>query len=196
MDYSSIVFYATVEKKKGYAMMIERRFEILSETSVYENPWLKVNELKINRDGQPGIYGVVHRQDSVVVIVRDSLMRILVLEQYRFPTDSYSWELPMGGIDEGENPMQAAERELFEETGIRSSNLRQIGSFRPVPGLTPQNVFVFSVLVDDTSVRNEDSVDEIVDRRFVSTTQLKEMVQQGKVSDGFTLSSLMIEVLS
>jgi 8-oxo-dGTP pyrophosphatase MutT (NUDIX family) len=171
------------------------RFEIVSDVVKYSNPWMSVRELEIARDGQPGIYGIVDRADAVVIVVRTSRGRYLFRQQYRFPTDALSWELPMGGVEASEDPDAAARRELLEETGLEV-DLVQIGEFRPVPGLTAQRVHVFLAddVPDEVVLAEEARVgeDEIVGRALLDDDDLAEMIGDGRISDGFTLSSMHV----
>ncbi len=93
---------------------------------VYENPWIRVlHDDVIRPDGEPGIYGVVHYRNlavGVVVIGQDD--RVLLVGQYRYPLDQYSWEIPAGGCPEGEDPLDTAHRELQEETGYTARSMR------------------------------------------------------------------------
>ena len=175
--------------------MQQRKFEVTGNELKYENPWMKVLEYQTKTDGKPGIYGVVNRPDSSTIIVEAHDGSILFVRQYRFPTGEFSWELPMGGLDAGESPNVAAVRELEEETGI-CVNLKKIGEFRPVPGLTPQKASVFYGIVSDDDVRKlslySATVDEIVERRFITVDEIKSMIERHEISDGFTLSSLSI----
>jgi 8-oxo-dGTP pyrophosphatase MutT (NUDIX family) len=172
-----------------------RKFSEKSRRSVYKNPWMEVLELTIDRDGQDGIYGVVERQDSVVIIVRVQSGEILMMNQYRFPTGTESLELPMGGIDKGETPAESASRELREETGLEVA-LHPIGTFHPIPGLTPQLVHVFVTdLLPRSQVQPREmpsDVDEILGHRLVLESDLGALMASGEITDGFSLCSLAL----
>jgi 8-oxo-dGTP pyrophosphatase MutT (NUDIX family) len=161
---------------------------------VYENPWLKVYEHEIKRRESTGIYGVVEREHSVVIIPLSPSNRTVLLKQYRYPTDADSWELPMGGIGANENKEKALQRELAEETGLQALDYKEIGEYHPVPGLTPQRVSVFIVSVTDTELERafaSEEADEIQAVRVLSLLEIYEMVEKGDVTDGFTLVSLL-----
>ena len=63
---------------------------------------------------------VVRHAGSAVMMAVDRRGRILLVHQYRLPADGYLWELPAGRLDPGEKPLEAAKRELAEETGYRA----------------------------------------------------------------------------
>lgn len=102
----------------------------LSRTVAYENPWIIVYHDEVVRpDGQPGIYGVVHyRNQAVAVVVVDEQDRVLLVGQYRYTLDAYSWEIPEGGAAEGETLLAAAQRELHEETGYSAAQWQEIAT--------------------------------------------------------------------
>lgn len=180
--------------EKGFDMA-PRNFEVVSRKIRYQSEWLTLKECEILRDGSPGTYDVVERPNSVTILVLTTNDQLLLLNQFRFPTGSNSWELPMGGIDDGESPHQAAQRELREETGIERP-LQQVGSFHPIPGLTPQSVTVYRARIPEGKVAQIQSfgkpVDEIVERRFLPFQEIRRMISSSEISDGFTLSSIAI----
>lgn len=98
----------------------ENPWTILDSHTVYDNPWISLNEFKvINPNGGNGIYGKVHfKHLAVGVIPLDGEWNSWLVGQYRFPLDQYSWEIPEGGGRMDEDPLDAAKRELLEETGL------------------------------------------------------------------------------
>lgn len=163
-------------------------------TTVYRSRWLHVREDHYMIDGTPRIYSVVERDPSVVIVPVSPSARTLLLRQFRIPTGEHSWELPMGGIDPGEEPAQAAARELVEETGIRAEHLVSLGVYRAVPGLTPQRVHVFRAAVSDEQLAaaiTHPNVDDIRERRIWSISEVMAAAAQA-ITDGFTLAALTI----
>jgi ADP-ribose pyrophosphatase len=173
-----------------------RNFKVTDKVSKYKSPWLELKEYTISRDDQEELYGVIERRDGAVVIATASDGRVLFVKQYRFPIESYSWELPMGGIEHDEDASAAASRELVEETGA-DTTLSPLGIFTPDPGLSPQKAFVFETKLPNEALShiesfNED-VDEIVERRLLTPAEIRDMIRSGDIHDGFTLGSLALK---
>src|ERR687890_1606450 len=100
----------------------------ISSREVYENPWIRVREDEVLRpDGEPGIYGVVHFKNVAVGVLAVEGDELYLVGQYRYTLDRYSWEIPEGGCPEGEEPLDAARRELEEETGLRARCWEKLG---------------------------------------------------------------------
>jgi 8-oxo-dGTP pyrophosphatase MutT (NUDIX family) len=101
----------------------------LSRRVAYENPWIRLDEDQVIRpDGQSGIYGVVHFKNRAVgVVALDETDRVLLVGQYRYTLDVYSWEIPEGGVPLDEDPLAGAQRELLEETGCTAKKWRELG---------------------------------------------------------------------
>ena len=99
-----------------------------SRRTDYANPWIEVFHDEVDRpDGSPGIYGVVHfRTQAVGVVAVADDGRLLLVGQHRYPLDEYSWEIPEGGVDDGETLLEGAKRELREETGYEAADWRRL----------------------------------------------------------------------
>ena len=83
----------------------------------------------IRPDGGPGIYGVIEIRPSVGVVALDAEERVVLVGQWRYSLDRYSWEIPRGGSHGGETDMlKAAQRELAEETGLLAQNWQKLGA--------------------------------------------------------------------
>ncbi|TWF33895.1 ADP-ribose pyrophosphatase YjhB (NUDIX family) [Chitinophaga polysaccharea] len=93
---------------------------IHSRETKYDNNWISVwHHEGLNPTGGQGIYGVVHfKNQAIGVVALDEENNIYLVGQYRFPLEQYSWEIPEGGGPLGEPALDAAKRELLEETGL------------------------------------------------------------------------------
>jgi len=101
---------------------------ITGEKPIYDNKWINVTEFDvINPRGGKGIYGKVHFKNIAVgILPLDDAFNTYLVGQYRFPLNAYSWEIPEGGGDKMEIPMDSGKRELLEETGLVAKEWSQI----------------------------------------------------------------------
>ena len=167
-------------------------------TVVYDSFWLRVREDKIVDGRGTRTYPVVERGDSIIVIPLSSRHKTCLLKQYRHPIGGFSWEFPMGRIERGETPEEAARRELSEETEFQANAVELIGRYRAAPGLTPQQVFVFVAWVKEEKFIEEHTpiyTDDIVSSRIIPLREVQGMVAGGKIIDGFTLVGLLFAKL-
>src|SRR5690606_33199265 len=95
----------------------------------YENAWIKVEHRDvITPAGTPGIYGVVRFKNKAIGIVPvDDNGYIYLVGQFRYPLGEYSWEIPEGGGLLEHDPLDAAKRELKEETALVATFWERIG---------------------------------------------------------------------
>jgi 8-oxo-dGTP pyrophosphatase MutT (NUDIX family) len=123
-------------------------------------------------------------------VVRDPDRGVLLLWRHRFITDTWGWEVPAGGIDEGETPADAAVREAVEESGWRPGPLRQLGTYYPSNGLCDQAFHVF-VAEGAERVGDPTTPDEVERVEWLPLAQVPELVARGELQDGFSLTALL-----
>ncbi|WP_278255699.1 NUDIX hydrolase [Nocardioides convexus] len=123
-----------------------RTWQRRSTRTAYENPWIRVREDEVVRpDGSEGIYGVVEvRHPAVFVVPLTEDDEVVLVEVDRYTTgDRSSLEVPAGGT-EGQEPLEAARRELREETGLAAAHWQEIGRTQALVGVAdaPQVVYL------------------------------------------------------
>jgi len=107
----------------------ENPWRTKSSRVVYENAWIRVREDQVIRpDGGPGLYGVIEIRPSVGVVALNDQDQIVLVGQWRYSVNRYSWEIPRGGSHPGEqNMLDVAKRELAEEAGVVADEWRVLG---------------------------------------------------------------------
>jgi 8-oxo-dGTP pyrophosphatase MutT (NUDIX family) len=96
---------------------------ILSREMVYENEWIRVDHHEVlDPSGGPGVYGTVHfKFQATGVVPIDENGNVVLVGQYRFPLQAYSWEIPEGGGSHSVPALESAQRELREECGLTAA---------------------------------------------------------------------------
>lgn len=116
----------------------------LDARATYSNPWLTVTEYTVLRpDGTHGIYGVVDPGDNVTIVALDAEEHIRLLGEFRYPLQRWQWLLPGGKVEQGEDSLLAAQRELEEETGLHASEWQALGSYPLTSGISAQVTHLF-----------------------------------------------------
>ncbi|MFI0217298.1 NUDIX hydrolase [Streptomyces lydicus] len=114
------------------------------ERQIYTNPWVNLCLVDVQQpDGRRWEHHVVRLRHLAVAAVVNDQREVLMMWRHRFITDSWAWELPMGLIEEGETPEQAASREVLEETGWRPGPMKPLIYAEPANGITDSQHHVF-----------------------------------------------------
>ena len=129
---------------------------------------------------------IVRHAGSAVMMAVDAKKRILLVRQYRLPAARMMWELPAGKIDPGEKPLQAAKRELIEETGWRARNWKKLVSFYPSPGYIGEKMTIF-LATDLTEGEAQPMEDERIECRWFSSAEIDRMLKSETIVDGKTM---------
>jgi len=136
---------------------------------------------------------IMRHSGSVVVLCVDESKReprVLLIRQYRYAAQKPLWELPAGRIDEGEDALTAAQRELMEETGYRAREWKQVLFYYPSPGFMDETHALFLARdIQRGKARPEE--DEFITPRWVPVSQAVEWVMSGKIPDAKTIAGVL-----
>lgn len=125
---------------------------------------------------------------AVVPVFEDGT--IMLLQQFRYPPNKTFIEVPAGKIDAGEDRKATAERELFEESGVKCENLQEVGSFYPAIGYADEIIYVYvgwGLTEESQSVDD----DEFLLKYRIPFSKALNMIKTGEISDGKTICSLV-----
>ncbi len=164
-----------------------------STHTVYDNPWIRVTESEVTTPaGSPGIYGVVHFKNRAIGVVPvDEEGHTWLVGQYRYPLGTYEWEIPEGGCPEGEAPLEAARRELLEETGLVAGHYRVLLENLALSNSVSDErvtIYLATDLVQDTPCP-EDT--EVLRLRRLPLTEAIAMARSGQITDAVSVIALL-----
>ncbi len=174
--------------------MIEQRgpWQKISSKIVHENPYFYVHEDKVIKpDGQPGQYNVVETRGAVFVVALDADESFYLIGQHRYTFNKYSLELPAGGIEQGDDPLEDAKRELAEETGLAAANWKLLGVTYPAKGFVNETNYTYLATGLSEIGENSQAEEGIAELRKVTFVEFDELLLNGDILDTETIASVM-----
>ena len=152
--------------------------------------------LHIRRDtvllpnGHQSTREVVDHPGGVGVLALDDQDRVLIVSQFRYPYEEVLREIPAGKLEYGEDPAEAAVRELREETGAVAGSFQSLGELYPSPGYCGEIIRMY--LARELSFGDTDpDEDEFLGLERVPFSQLVEQVLFGEIKDAKTIAAVL-----
>ena len=165
----------------------------LSGEVKYENKWIKVTEYQvINPGGGSGIYGKIHYKNiGIGILPLDEDDNTWLVGQYRYTLNEFHWELPEGGGPLHEDSLEAAKRELKEETGIMAKRWTRLLTVNPSNSTTDEVGILY--LAEDLSFGYTELEETEADLKLrkISLRDAIAMVDSGEITDTLTMLGLM-----
>ena len=168
--------------RRRRAPRILQRTRILDLTSVpFHHP-----RRDVRRD-----FVIIDAPDWVNVVAHTSDDRLVLVNQFRYGIDAFSWEIPGGVIDHGEDPVDAGVRELLEETGYAGANARLLASIHPNPAILSNRCHL--VLVEDCRLVSPPAwdPDEEMEISAVPVADVYARARSGGITHSLVLDALL-----
>lgn len=165
---------------------------ILSQSEIYDNPWISVSEFDvINPNGGKGIYGKVHFKNRAIGIVAlDQDENVYLVGQHRFTLDAYSWEIPEGGGPSSEEPLDTAKRELLEETGIIAGTWEKILDMHLSNSVSDEFGHVFLARELSFSAASPEETEDLKVKKL-PLDEAVELICKGEITDSLSVAGLL-----
>jgi len=129
---------------------------------------------------------IVHPSNAVAILPVDGDTCILI-RQYRYAIDDYIFEAPAGALEAGEDPLEAAGRELIEETGFTARIIEPRGFIITTPGYTDEKIYLYEAHGLSPSQEYQKDEDEVIEVREIQTKNLNAMIRDGIIVDAKTI---------
>jgi ADP-ribose pyrophosphatase len=132
---------------------------------------------------------IVHPKGAVAILPVTET-GYLLLRQYRYAVGQYIWEAPAGTMEDGEDPIETARRELIEEAGVAAGNLISRGFIYTTPGFTDEKIWLFEARDLTPSDEFQKDADEVIEVMDVTRDNTDAMVADGTICDAKTICLL------
>ncbi|HEY7304152.1 MAG TPA: NUDIX hydrolase [Bryobacteraceae bacterium] len=160
---------------------------IISSREIFKNKLFRVvDEIAHDPDGFEIHRSIIRHPGSAVMMAVDEKSRVLLVKQFRLPAEQYLWELPAGRLDPGEGALEAAQRELREETGYKAQQWVSLAEFWASPGYVGEKMHMF-LATELTEGQQEPMDDERIEIHWFSIDELGRMIRTGDISDAKTM---------
>jgi 8-oxo-dGTP pyrophosphatase MutT (NUDIX family) len=169
-------------------------WKTLTSKVVYQNAWIRVREDNVLRpDGNPGIYGVIEIRPSIGVVALNERDEMVLVGQWRYVLDRYSWEIPRGGSYPGESDMlEVAKRELAEEAGVLAEHWEYLGVVDCCNGVVTdvQTLYVAKGL---THTEMNLDPEEDITAEWKPFEEALAMAMDGRITEASTVAAILME---
>jgi len=168
--------------------------KILSSTYIYKGKIIKLRQDKVKLpDDRETIREIVEHPGAIVILALTDDKKVVMIRQFRGPADEVLWELPAGTVEEGEDLVRCAKRELEEETGYYPRKIKKLVSFFSTPGFCNERLTLF--LAEDLEKRrkNEDT-DEFIKVELIKPNEALKLVKENIIKDAKTIIGILFLV--
>lgn len=159
---------------------------------IYENNWIGLTEHNvINPSGGKGIYGEVHFKNYAIgIMVLDEEHNTWLVGQYRFPLKAYSWEIPEGGGPLESDPLESAQRELMEETGLSASEWIEIQRMHLSNSVSNELAIIYIARGLSQGEAEPEETEQLTLRK-VPFDDAYQMVLNGEITDSISVAAIL-----
>jgi len=200
-EYPLYCFVMASSKKESK----KKAVRILSSRVVFRGPLFQITSDVVKEpSGVTARRDILRHPGSVVIMAvqsgpsatkrgvksRKSEPHVLLEWQYRYAANQFLWEVPAGRIDEGEEELPAAKRELLEETGYTAKKWKRVLFYYPSPGFMDETMAVY-LATGLTAGPAQPEEDESIAHRFFPLSRVTSMILRGTIRDGKTIGAAL-----
>jgi ADP-ribose pyrophosphatase len=166
--------------------------KIKSRRTIPISPWMKVieREVEFNPGAAPELYHAIGQQDYIAIVALTPDGKIPIVRQYRPALERFTWELPAGMVEKGEDAAACCKRELLEETGYPAKAVHALGALAPCTARLSNRIHSFFV---ETGPRIETHADEPgIELRLVTPEVVAALILAGEFDLQLHIGALLL----
>ncbi len=168
-------------------------YTVQSRTVVYDSPWIRLRQDIVNHraGAEQRRYAVCgFHKTACGVVALDDQDRVLLVGQWRYPLERYSWEIPEGGGEPGESPFETIRRELAEEAGVTARTWEPLVFHHPSNSSTDEEAFLMLATDLEPVPGGADDDEEFLVHREPFDQCIRRILA-GEITDGLTVVALL-----
>jgi len=150
-----------------------------------------VDQIEYN-SGNKAVREVAEHPGGAVVVPVTSDGKIVMVTQHRFPVNQVLLELPAGKLSKGEDPLLCAVRELEEETGYKSDNVKLLGSIYTTPGYSTEKLWIYLAKDLKPGDHNREEGEFGMQVFEYSIEEVEKKINSGEIVDGKTICGIYL----
>ncbi len=163
----------------------------ITSRRIYANKWMALREDQVRLpDGRETIYGVVDCGNCVGVLPFVDPGHVVLVGQYRYVAQKFTWEMPTGGVRPGESLESAAQRELAEEAGQRAGRLTWISTYHTSKSVMNETAHLY-LGESLTSIDQPADETEFIERQIFPFHEVLAMVRRAEITDSMTVIAVL-----
>ena len=161
----------------------------LSSEVVYDGRIMQVTKDKVLcPNGMEAVREIVHHRGGVAILFKVD-DKFILEKQYRYALEEEIIEMPAGKLEKGEEPLEAAKRELLEETGYRPLEMIHLGDSYPTGGYSSEVIHLYYCPKAKKEERHLDK-DECIDLIYLTLEEIEELIKNNTIKDSKTVAAI------
>ncbi|MCE1228042.1 MAG: NUDIX hydrolase [Firmicutes bacterium] len=167
-------------------------YTVLDRKALFDSPWIRLREDRFrHRKGVEGRYPICgFKRTACGVVALDEEDRVVLVGQWRYPLESYSWEIVEGGGEAHESPFECIQRELAEEAALRAEVWEPLAYTNLSNSSTDEEAFLFLATELSEAHGEPDEEEELNVHREPFEDCLRRVLS-GEIADGLTVIALL-----
>lgn len=175
-------------------MTIEKFWKVIDTKKGFEGNWIHINldQVQLPDNSIIEFEAIEFLRNGTGVVAENSEGQIILVKNYRYINDFESWEIPAGTVPPGTSHKDCIIEELKEEAGctVNMEDLKYLGYYFPSIGSSSQIFYCYHAK-NVVQITDKFDKNEILDAKWFTKDEIKKMITDGIIKDGFSLSLLM-----